>query len=304
MKRKLSKQVKTDIWGWSMVSPLVAGMLIFTAYPLISSLVYSFFNYRGTGVLDTNKFVMFENYKNLFSYMGAGSFLHALKNTAIYTVISVPLGMVLGYLLATFLSANIKGSRTFLVLFYLPTLISSVVAGALWADMLNPEYGIINTILKNVFGLAEGIPFTDKSHLMPSYIFMTLFNLGGGSIIWVAGISSVDKAYYEAAKIDGAGKLKSFFKITLPLTTPYIFYNLIIGLIGSLQLFNQPFVLTKGDGGDGYALLTVEMLIYNSAFSGKMGAATAMAWILCIIIAVLTGLSFLFSGKWVHYSDD
>lgn len=304
MKRKISRQVKTDMWGWLMVSPLVLGMLIFTVYPLVSSLVYSLFNYRGTGPLDMDKFVMFENYKNLFSYTGEGSFLHALKNTAIYTIISVPLGMVLGYLLATFLSANIKGSRKFLVLFYLPTLISSVVAGALWADMLNPEYGIINTILKNVFGLVEGIPFTDKSHLMASYIFMTLFNLGGGSIIWVAGISSVDKVYYEAAEIDGAGKLQRFFKITLPLTTPYIFYNLIIGLIGALQLFNQPFVLTKGGGGDGYALLTVEMLIYNSAFSGKMGEATAMAWILCLIIAALTGLSFLFSDKWVNYADD
>jgi len=304
MKRKLSRQVKTDIWGWLMISPLVIGLLVFTAYPLVSSLVYSLFNYRGTGPLNIDKFVLLENYKNLFSYTGEGSFLHALKNTAIYTLISVPLGMVLGYLLATFLSAKVKGSRTFLVLFYLPTLISSVVAGALWADMLNPEYGIINTILKNVFGLAQGIPFTDKSHLMASYIFMTLFNLGGGSIIWVAGISSVDKTYYEAAKIDGAGKIQRFFKITLPLTTPYIFYNLIIGLIGALQLFNQPFVLTKGGGGDGYALLTVEMLIYNSAFSGKMGVATAMAWILCLIIAALTGISFLFSNKWVNYADD
>lgn len=304
MKRKLSRQVKTDIWGWLMASPLVIGLLVFTAYPLVSSLIYSLFNYRGTGPLNINKFVLFENYKDLFSYAGEGSFLHALKNTAIYTLISVPLGMVLGYLLATFLSAKVKGSRTFLVLFYLPTLISSVVAGALWADMLNPEYGIINTVLKNVFGLAQGIPFTDKSHLMASYIFMTLFNLGGGSIIWVAGISSVDKTYYEAAKIDGAGKIQRFFKITLPLTTPYIFYNLIIGLIGALQLFNQPFVLTKGGGGDGYALLTVEMLIYNSAFSGKMGVATAMAWILCLIIAALTGISFLFSNKWVNYADD
>lgn len=304
MKRKLSRQVKTDIWGWLMISPLVIGLLVFTAYPLVSSLVYSLFNYRGTGPLNIDKFVLLENYKNLFSYTGEGSFLHALKNTAIYTLISVPLGMVLGYLLATFLSAKVKGSRTFLVLFYLPTLISSVVAGALWADMLNPEYGIINTILKNVFGFAQGIPFTDKSHLMASYIFMTLFNLGGGSIIWVAGISSVDKTYYEAAKIDGAGKIQRFFKITLPLTTPYIFYNLIIGLIGALQLFNQPFVLTKGGGGDGYALLTVEMLIYNSAFSGKMGVATAMAWILCLIIAALTGISFLFSNKWVNYADD
>lgn len=304
MKRKMSRQTKTDIWGWLMASPLVLGMLIFTVYPLVSSFVYSLFNYRGTGPLDIDKFVLFENYKNLFSYMGDGSFVHALKNTAIYTIISVPLGMVLGYLLAIFLSAKIKGSKTFLVLFYLPALISSVVSGALWADMLNPEYGIINTILKNVFGFAEGIPFTDKSHLMASYIFMTLFNLGGGSIIWVAGISSVDKTYHEAAMVDGAGALRRFFNITLPLTTPYIFYNLIIGLIGALQLFNQPFVLTKGGGGDGYALLTAEMLIYNSAFLGKMGEATAMAWILCVIIAALTGLSFMFSDRWVNYADD
>lgn len=300
------RELKRNLWGWGMALPLILGLAIFTVYPFVSSLIYSFFEYDGGfHTLSESSFVGLKNYVELFKTTNELSFLHALKITAVYTLVSIPLGLVLGYLLATFLCAKVKGNKFLLVLYYFPTLISTVIMGSLWGDMLNPEYGFFNTILKDVFHLAKGIPFTDKYHLMASYIFMTTFNLAGGSIIWIAGISGVDKVYYEAADIDGANKIVKFFKITIPLTTSYIFYNLIIGMIGALQLFNQPYVLTKGDGGDGGALYTVEMLIFNTAFrSLKMGAASAMAWILCLIIAVLVGISFKFSNKWVNYADE
>lgn len=300
------RKLKTNLWGWGMALPLILGLALFTVYPFVASFVYSFFEYDGGfHTLAESPFVGFSNYVNLFKASNELSFLHALKITATYTLISVPLGLVLGYLLATFLCAKIKGNKFLLVLYYFPTLISTVIMGSLWGDMLNPEYGIFNTILKDVFKMSEGIPFTDKHHLMASYIWMTTFNMAGGSIIWIAGISGVDRVYYEAAEIDGASKVVQFFKITIPLTTSYIFYNLIIGMIGALQLFNQPYVLTKGSGGDGGALFTVEMAIFNTAFrSLKMGAASAMAWILCLIIAVLVGITFKFSNKWVKYADE
>lgn len=300
------RTLERNLWGWGMALPLILGLALFTVYPFVASLIYSFFEYDGGfHPLSESLFVGFNNYIELFKATNELSFLHSLKITSVYTLVSVPLGLVLGYLLATFLCAKVKGNKFLLVLYYFPTLISTVIMGSLWGDMLNPEYGFFNTILKDVFHLSEGIPFTDKNHLMASYIWMTTFNMAGGSIIWIAGISGVDRVYYEAADIDGANKITKFFKITIPLTTSYIFYNLIIGMIGALQLFNQPYVLTKGAGGDGGALYTVEMLIFNTAFSSlKMGAASAMAWVLCLIIAVLVGITFKFSNKWVHYADE
>lgn len=301
-KRKLER----NLWGWGMSLPLILGLALFTLYPFVSSLIYSFFEYSGGFYsLFESEFVGLKNYIELFKYTNEMSFLHAFKITAVYTVVSVPLGLVLGYMLATFLCARVKGNKFLLVVYYLPTLISTVITGSLWGDMLNPEYGFFNTVLKDVLHLSEGIPFKDKSHLMASYIWMTTFNLAGGSIIWIAGISGVDRVYYEAADIDGANKITKFFRITIPLTTSYIFYNLVIGMIGALQLFNQPYVLTKGTGGDGGALYTVEMQIFNTAFrSLKMGAASAMAWILCLVIAVLVFITFKFSNKWVNYAND
>ena len=306
MTNNQKRALERNLWGWGMALPLILGLAIFTLYPFVSSLVFSFFEYDGGFTpLSESPFVGFKNYIGLFKHTNERSFLHALKNTTIYTVVSVPLGLVLGYLLATFLCASVKGNKFLLVLYYFPTLISTVITGSLWGDMLNPEYGFFNTVLKEVFHLTEGIPFTDKDHLMASYIWMTTFNMAGGSIIWIAGISGVDKVFYEAADIDGANKVTKFFKITIPLTTSYIFYNLIIGMIGALQLFNQPYVLTKGGGGDGGALLTVEMVIFNTAFSSlKMGEASAMAWVLCLIIVVLVSIAFKFSNKWVNYADE
>ena len=306
MTNNQKRALERNLWGWGMALPLILGLAIFTLYPFVSSLVFSFFEYDGGfHPLSESAFVGFKNYIGLFKHTNKLSFLHALKNTTIYTVVSVPLGLVLGYLLATFLCASVKGNKFLLVLYYFPTLISTVITGSLWGDMLNPEYGFFNTVLKEVFHLTEGIPFTDKDHLMASYIWMTTFNMAGGSIIWIAGISGVDKVFYEAADIDGANKVTKFFKITIPLTTSYIFYNLIIGMIGALQLFNQPYVLTKGGGGEAGALLTVEMVIFNTAFSSlKMGEASAMAWVLCLIIAVLVSIAFKFSNKWVNYADE
>lgn len=296
------KQLRQDIWGWALVSPLVIGLMVFTVYPLIMSIIYSFFDVSLVSGLSN---FGLHNYKNIFAGYYADDFFHSLKVTFIYAIIQVPLGLVLGYGLALFLNANVKGNKFLLVLYYLPTLIPSVVSGSLWGDMFNQRYGIFNNLLVNIFGIIdEPINFMSAENLLASYIWMTTFGLGGGSIIWVAGLSSVDKTYYEAATIDGAGAFTKFINVTLPLTTPYIFYNLVMGIIGSLQLFNSPYILTGGTGGAEKALMTIEMLIYDTAFQGgEKGAASAMSWVLCAIIAFFTLLTFK-SNKWVYYADD
>ena len=294
------KQIRTDIWGWFLVSPLIIGLAVFTVYPLIMSILYSFFDV--SLVKPLTKFGL-QNYKSIFTGMYAKDFFHALKITFTYAIVQVPLGLILGYLLALFLTSKVKGNNFLLVLYYLPTLIPGVVSGSLWGDMFNERYGIFNNIIQNFLGL-DPVSFMSAENLMASYIWMTTFGVGGGSIIWVAGLKSVDKTYYEAATLDGAGVFAKFINITLPLTTPYIFYNLVMGIISALQLFNSPYILTGGDGGAEKALLTVQMLIYNAAFpGGDKGEASAMAWVLCAIIAILTLLVFR-TNKWVHYEDE
>lgn len=300
MKGSKKRQRRTDLWGWAMALPLLLGLLIFTLYPLITSFVYSFFDVNG---LDEMKNFGLQNYKAIFFGDYSRDFFHALKITLIYTAISVPLGIILGYLLALFLNAHIKGSGVLTVLYYLPILIPTVVAGALWRDMLNSDYGIFNVIIHDYLGL-ERIPFQSEDKLMMSFIWMTTFNTGGGSIIWLAGLRGVNKTYYEAATLDGAGPIRKFFSVTLPMTTPYIFYNLTMGIIGALQLFNEAYVLTGGTGGSGEALKTLNMLIYGTAFSGlRFGVASAMSWVLCAIVAALTALTFK-TNKWVYYEDE
>lgn len=297
------RQLEKDVWGWLIASPLLIGLLVFTLYPLLKSLQYSFYDVH-IGREDTLTNFGLSNYKEvLFGQYGKMEFWPSLGRTLKYAMIQVPMGLILGYLLATFLCAKVKGNAFLLVLYYLPTLIPSIISGTLWFDMFDGRFGFFNTVLSRM-GLPT-VRFMEAKNLMASYIWMTTFSLGGGSIIWVAGIQSVDNAYYEAAKIDGASKARMFFSITIPLTTPYIFYNLTMGVIGALQLFNGPLVLTGSlDGGDGHALKSVEMTIYQTAFARMdFGPASAMSWLLCLVIAFFTGLTFL-SKKWVQYGDD
>ena len=302
-KRISKRQFLADVWGWLLVSPLVLGLLIFTLYPLLSSIVYSFYDKR----MRIMEFVGWQNFRDIFSSEGGvvhQEFFHSLWVTFKYTVKSVPLGMILGYLLATFLCARVKGNKFLLTLYYLPALIPAVVSGRVWADMLNEEYGVFNVLLTQGLGL-NAISFTAPENLLWAYIWLGTFHVGGGSIIWSAGIRSVDRTYYEAASLDGANKFTQFVKITLPLTTPYIFYNLIMGMIGALQLFDGPYVLT-GDsrGGADNALQTVVMCIYETMFQrDSSGLACAMAWVLCLIVGVLTLIIFR-TNRWVHYADE
>ena len=246
-----------------------------------------------------------QNFAAIFSKTGEfhEEFFHSLGVTLKYTLIAVPLGLVLGYALALFLCAKVKGNKWLLTLYYLGALIPGVVSGRIWANIIDAQYGIINTILMR-FG-AEGIRFTSPENLLSAYIWLTTFGVGGGSVVWCAGISSVDQTLYEAASLDGAGKFRQFLNITLPLTTPYIFYNLIMGMISALQLFNGPYILTgDASGGAGNALQTIEMSIYYTMFQRqRYGVASAMAWVLCAVIAAFTLVTFKFN-KWVQYGDD
>lgn len=299
-KKKIARAIKDNWVGYLYISPLIVGLLVFTLYPLGSSFVYSFFD---VDLVSPMQNFGLQNYKAILTGPESVLFWQSLKNTAIYVAVSIPLSMSLSYLLALSITKNTKRNYVLRVLYYLPVLIPSVVIGILWQDILNKNYGVINTILHTYIGLPK-FDFMTRDTIMPTFIFIQLLSIGGGMIIWISQFKAIPQEMYEAAAIDGANKVKSFFRITVPLSTPSVFYNLVMGIIGGFQVFGSAYVLTGGTGGDGNGLYFLVMFIYNKAFDEiNFGISSAASWLLFLIIAVLTFISFA-NQKWVHYNEE
>lgn len=280
--------------------PLIIGIAVFTLYPVLSSLYYSFFNYK---MISKPKNFGLQNYISIFVGAESELFWLSVKNTLKYTLCSIPLGMGLSYLLALGLKKTTKTNQVFRIIYYIPVLIPNVVTGLVWQQILDVRTGIINVFLRDYLNLST-IDFMDRSSLMWTFISMNLFTIGGGMIIWISAFNTISDGLYEAAEIDGANKFVQFIKITVPLSTPSIFYNLVTGIISGFQVFGSSYVLTGGTGGDGNALLFVVMRIYNKAFMEvNFGVASAMSWILFAIIAILTVVVFK-TKNWVYYGDE
>lgn len=297
---KVRKFIKKNAEGYLYVMPLIIGLLLFTFYPMICALKYSFMD---VDLINPPNNFGLQNYKAIFDGSNVSKlFWLSLKNTIVYTVIEVSLSMVLSYLLAYLVVKDTRTNRFFRIVYYLPVLIPGVVAGLLWGNILNKDYGLINSFLINLFGTS--FDFLKSEHSMMTFIVVQLFTIGGGMIIWISAFKSIPGVYYEAARMDGASAMHRFLHITLPLSTPYIFYNLVMGIIGALQMFAAPYVLTGGTGGDGNSLLFYVMYIYQVGFSElNFGQASALSWVLFVIIAILTFIVFK-TSKWVFYGGE
>ncbi len=301
LKKKPSRQrVLNTVHGYVFLSPLIIGLLIFTFYPIIMSLSYSFHEYN---ILKPNAyaFVGFANYIKAFN--GDSEMGKVVLNTVIYAIITIPLNMILSYFVALLVNKNTKWAKVLRVLYYLPVVIPGVVSGVIWKAMLNPTNGIINRIFTSL-GLGANTWLSEASTSMFSVIFMGLFGVGGSMILWISAFKNIPDSVYEAADIDGAGVLTKVFRITIPLSTSMIFYNLIMGIIGALQI-NSTLVFAPRQGrGYGDAIYFIGVKIYREAFvRWNLGYASAIAWLLFIAIAALTGLTFL-TNKWVYYGDE
>jgi len=263
---------------------------------MVQSLIYSFYNYDG---LQQMIFIGFKNYKMIFGYDWHDMRL-VLKSTFLFAVISVPLNLFLSYLLAMLLNNKIKGVKVYRLIIYLPVIIPSIISSFLWRDIYNPTFGVMNRIFA-FFGLPQSQFIYSGKTAMASLIFANMWGLGGGMVLWLAALKNVPETLYESAKIDGAGWFTRTFKITVPMSTPMIFYNLVMGIIASLQVFNV-FVMA-GDQATS-SLYFFAYKIYLSAFHNYMfGYASALAWFLFLIIAVLTAVVFK-TQKWVYYAED
>jgi multiple sugar transport system permease protein len=216
--------------------------------------------------------------------------------------LGIPLGMGLSLALALLLNYEIRGMPVYRTFFYLPAIMPAVAASILWIWIFNPEQGILNSILSQV-GLTGPAWLQNQNWSKPALILMGLWGAGSGMIIWLAGLKGISKHLYEAAEMDGAGKLQKFRNVTLPMLTPYILFNLIMGVIGTFQIFTQAYVMTQGGPLD--STLFYAYALFNNAFRYlRMGYASAMAWVLFAIVLALTIAQVRLSRRWVHYEVD
>ncbi len=282
--------------GWICASPWIAGFIFFTGGPIVFSAVISFCDYD---VLNPARFVGAGNYGRMFTRDLL--FWKALGNT-FFMVIGIPLGMAASLGIALLLNLRVRGIAVWRTFFYLPSIMPAVASSILWIWIFNPEGGLLDGLLSS-FGIRGPNWLQDEHTSKPALILMGLWGAGGGMIIWLAGLKSINDAYYEAAKLDGAGTWAQFRHITLPLLTPYILFNLIMGLIGTLQIFTQAFVMTHGGPVD--STLFYVYYLFNNAFRYlQMGYASALGWVLFVLVCALTFAQSHWSKRWVHYEGD
>ncbi len=276
--------------------PSIIGLALFTAYPVIASFYFSFCNYKG---LQPPKWIGTANYERLLT---DPLILKSLGNTFFFALISVPLGLFVAYVLALLLNQKVRGMAVFRTLFFLPSIVPTVASSVLWLWILNPQYGLINAIIEKVSGHAGPGWMSDPNLAKWGLILMSTWGVGGTMLIFLAGLQNVSQDLLDSAEVDGASALHKLWHITIPMTGPQIFFNLIMGVIGSLQYFTQAFVMTNGIGGPADSTLFYALYLYQMAFmQWKMGYASAMAWLLFIVTLVLTVFIFKKSEKHVYY---
>jgi multiple sugar transport system permease protein len=296
--RRLRFWHRPAFWGFVFIAPWIVGYLCFTVGPMMGSLLLSFCQYD----LANLKFAGLSNYERLFT--NDPLFWKSLWNTATYTLFAVPLGLTGSLMLAVFLNQKVRGLALYRTLYYIPSLVPAVATALLWNYVFNANFGILNNSLRSA-GMSNPPQWLqDPNWALPAFVIMSLWGIGGGRmIIFLAGLQGIPDSYYEAADIDGAGALSKFRHITLPMLTPMIFFNMVLGIIGSFQVFTAAYIMTGG--GPANATLFYVLYLFRQAFEEfRMGYASAMAWVLFIILLVCTGIQFWQAKKWVYYEGE
>ncbi|MEV0796248.1 sugar ABC transporter permease [Kribbella sp. NPDC050281] len=291
-RRGLTMTRRQALWCYVFIAPAVLGLLLFSIGPMLASLGLSFTSYD---MLTNPVWTGVDNYSALFA---DPIFRKSLSVTLIYGVVSVPATMILALVLAILLNSKLPALKFFRSAYYLPSVISGVAVAMVWQWMFNGEYGLINAALAKV-GIDGPSWLTDEQWALRALIFMSLWGFGGTMLIYLAGLQGVPKELYEAAKVDCASTFRQHLHVTVPMLSSVTLFNLIMGIINSLQVFAEPFVLTKGGPNNSTLLLSV--YLYQNAFQYlKMGYASAIAWVAFAIIMVLTLLVFRSMPMWVH----
>ena len=294
-------------WFYFFISPWIIGYLIFTLGPIIFSGYLSFTRFN---LSDPPVWVGLQNYRLLLQ---DSIFWKSLQVSAYYTFLSVPLGIVFSLLLALLLNQKVPFMGVFRTLFYLPSIMPAVASTLLFVWILNSQFGILNYALRSLLGSNGVIPLglngakwlEDPKWVIPSFTIMSLWGVGGGMLIYLSGLQGIPTQLYEAATIDGAGRLQRFWHVTVPMISPVILFTFITGVIGSFQVFTQAWVVNGGSGAPAYSSMFYVLYLFVNAFRRyRMGTAAAQAWLLFIVILVLTILFLRASKRFVYYEDE
>ncbi len=295
-KRNINMRERSQLkWGYFFIAPAIIGLICFNFGPMLFSLGISFTQWD---VISEKEFIGFENYIALFQ---DPLFYQSMKVTLYYTLLSVPMITCIPLLIALLLNTKVKGISVFRAIFYVPSIVPAVASAAVWMYIYNPMYGLLNSILKAVGLPTQNFIFSETG-AVPSLAVMALWSAGNTVVIYLAGLQGVSRQLYEAAEIDGAGIFAKFKNITVPMMTPIIFYNFVMAIINSMQIFTQAYIMT--DGGPANATLFYSLMVYRTAFKqSRMGYSAAMSWIFFVIIALLTLVVFKSQKKWVIYEN-
>lgn len=298
--RELSPARRREaVSGYLFISPWLIGFLVFFVGPIIASFILSFTSWN---IVGSPEWVGLKNYQDIFT--NDARFLKAVQVTFTYAVFYLPLEVICGIGLAALMNQKLRGIGVFRTLFYMPYIVPQVAAALVWVWMLNARYGVVNTIM-GWFGVAGPNWLGNPNYILPSLIFIALWGVGGSAIIYLAGLQNIPQSLYEAATVDGAGRIQRFVRITLPMLSPTIFFQVVLGLIGVFQTFTPAFIAAGNNGGPLQSGLFYMLYIYNRAFvTLRMGYASALAWILTAFILVVTILVLRSSRYWVYYEND
>lgn len=290
---------RENAWGWLLASPWIIGFLGFTLVPMVASLYLSMTDWD---ILTTPKFTGLKNYAYIFNG-GDPVVLKSFGITTYYSVVSVPLRLALGLLIALLMNQNVKGIFVFRSIYYLPAVLSGVAVAMMWRWIFNSEFGLLNYALWALFRIQGPAWLINRQWVVPALIIMSLWDVGSTMLIYLAGLQGIPTDLYEAATVDGANSWHKFWKVTLPMLSPVIFFNLVNGIIGALQTFTQAYILTEG--GPNNASMFTMLYMYLHAFRWfNMGFASAIAWLLFVYILILTVVVFRSSVGWVHYEGE
>ena len=290
---------KEAISGYLFISPWLIGFIVFFVGPIIASFILSFTQWN---IVGAPTWVGLENYRDILT--SDARFQKAVQVTLTYAIFYLPLEVLCGIGLALLMNQKLRGIGVFRTLYYMPYVVPAVAASLVWVWMLNGRYGVVNTVLNGI-GLQGPNWLENPATILPSLIMIALWGVGGSSIIYLAGLQNIPEVMYEAANVDGANRVQRFFRITLPLLSPTIFFQLVLGLIGVFQTFTPAFIASGANGGPLQSGLFYMLYVYNRGFvTLRMGYASALAWILTAFILIVTVLVLRSSRYWVYYETD
>lgn len=282
------------LWCYIFISPWLIGFLLWIAGPMLASLALGFTDYQ---IGQPPHWVGLHNYTTLFADR---LFWQSLKVTAYFTFLSVPLAVVAAIAVALLLNQRIPLLSAWRTIYYLPSITSGVAVALMWSWIFQPNFGLVNIAIYSVLGIQGPGWLSDPPWVIPTFVMMSLWGFGGPMLIYLASIQGIPTQIYEAARIDGASRLKQTMSITIPLITPVIFFNLVMTVIASFQSFTNAFIITQG-GPDYASYFYIYYLFQNAFVYFRMGFASAQAWVLFMIILGLTVLAFWSQRFWVYY---